>query len=316
MTISEQELDRASGDLFPERLRRALAARGLSLERLSARLAERGVECSASTLSLWRNGRVRPSRLESLRALHTIELILATPPGYLTEAPRPPAVGSSRWWAHAADPEAVLHAGDRFARAVESLGGAGADDLRRLAVVEIARIDERRRFCGSTCQVVVQAARADVERMVVATYTVGSLREAGGLRTVRPLEGARLGRRRLEAGTGQVLSELIFDAPLRRGERHVVNYQVVPSDGPEPPLTEWGRHELRSVRPIARLVLGVDFAPGAVPDRVEAVEDPCDISGGEEPRRDIVLQGNRALISRDTMSHGGARIEWSWEGSR
>jgi transcriptional regulator with XRE-family HTH domain len=303
----------AEGDGFPVRLSRAIEARGLSLERLSAHLTERGAECSPSAISLWSNGRARPRRLESLHVLHQLEQILGTPPGHLTNAPHPPLAGSSEWWDRTAHPGEVLHEGGQFARASASLGMAENTELQRLAVIEIASIDAQRRFCGTSCQMVVQAARDDAERMAIATYTVGSALAAGGLRLVQPLEGARLGRRRVERETGQVISELILDAPLRRGERHVVSYRVVPSAGPEPATPDWGHHELRSARPIAQLVLGVDFAPDALPQRVEVVEDPRDGAGEDGQRRELVLQVDRALISRSTLPHGGARIEWTWE---
>jgi hypothetical protein len=46
---------------------------------------------------------------------------------------------------------------------------------------------------------------------------------------------------------------------------------------------------------------------------VEVVEDPRDGAGEDGQRRELVLQGDRALISRSTLPHGGARIEWTWE---
>lgn len=301
---------------FPARLSRAIEERGLSLDRVSARLAERGVDCSSSTLSLWRRGHTRPRRLESLQAVQALEQILRTPPGHLTEAPPALAAGSREWWEHVARPEEVLHEGARLERMRETLGVQGAPELQRLAMIDIATIDARRRFCGSRCQTVVQAARDGAERIVVSTYRDGDAAEARGLRLVRPVEGVRLGRRRLEKGTGLVLNELILDAPLRRGERAVVSYDILPSEGPEPGPAGWGRHELRTVRPIGQLVLGVDFAPDALPEKVEVIEDPRDDDTDDERRREIALQGTRALVSRSTVHDGGLRVDWTWEAQR
>ena len=65
---------------FEEALRAAIAARGLSLERLRSRLAERGLHVGVATLSCWQNGHRRPERPESLRAVSALEEILGLPP--------------------------------------------------------------------------------------------------------------------------------------------------------------------------------------------------------------------------------------------
>ncbi len=65
------------------RLREALEERGLSLQRLRAHLALRGVDVSVATLSYWVNGRSRPTRGKSLVVLRHLERILEVPPGTL-----------------------------------------------------------------------------------------------------------------------------------------------------------------------------------------------------------------------------------------
>lgn len=314
--MSAETTDWGSQDDFPARLSRAIEHRGLSLDRVSARLAETGIECSPSTLSLWRRGQTRPRRTESFHAVQALERILGTPPDHLVDAPQALAAGSREWWEHAGRPEELLHEGARLERMRETMGMPLATELQRLAMIDIARIDAKRRFCGSHCQTVVQAARDGAERLVISTYRDGGVASSGALHLVRPVEGVRLGRRRMEKESGLVLNELILDAPLRRGERAVISYEILPSGGPEPGPQGWGRHELRSVRPIAQLVLGVDFAPGALPSRVEVVEDPRDDGGDEARRREIRLQGSRALVSRSTVHDGGTRIEWSWGSER
>jgi hypothetical protein len=68
---------------FHTALRLAIADRGLALNRLSDRLAERGVRLSVSTLSNWQRGVSRPERTESLRALSTLEEVLSLEAGSL-----------------------------------------------------------------------------------------------------------------------------------------------------------------------------------------------------------------------------------------
>ncbi|MEU5693145.1 hypothetical protein [Actinosynnema sp. NPDC020468] len=69
---------------FPDALRAAIDASGLSLDRVRHRLGQRGVSVSVPTLSLWQSGRRRPARPESLRALAHLDQVLGLPPGSLT----------------------------------------------------------------------------------------------------------------------------------------------------------------------------------------------------------------------------------------
>jgi hypothetical protein len=84
---------------FDEALRAAIMARGLSLERLHVRLAERGVRISLASLSNWQRGRSRPERSASLAAVRELEAILGLPPHSLVTllGPRRPR---GRWLGH------------------------------------------------------------------------------------------------------------------------------------------------------------------------------------------------------------------------
>src|SRR4051812_1528119 len=65
---------------FDAALRAAVRARGLTLERLRAHLARRGVPIALSTLSDWQHGKRRPSVAGSLRAVLALEDVLGLPP--------------------------------------------------------------------------------------------------------------------------------------------------------------------------------------------------------------------------------------------
>jgi hypothetical protein len=60
------------------------------LQRLRCKLAERGVAISSATLSYWQQGRSRPERPESLRALRELEVILNLPRNALFDLLEPP----------------------------------------------------------------------------------------------------------------------------------------------------------------------------------------------------------------------------------
>lgn len=71
-------------DSFDGALRAAIQARGLSLERLHVRLAERGIHVSVASLSNWQRGSSRPERSRSLSAVRELEGILEVPPDSLS----------------------------------------------------------------------------------------------------------------------------------------------------------------------------------------------------------------------------------------
>ncbi|WP_262414467.1 hypothetical protein [Streptomyces sp. ST1015] len=75
---------------FHEELRAAIAASGLSLDRIHERLRLRGVPVSAATLSSWQSGRHQPERRRSLSALAVLEDVLSLPPASLSARLAPP----------------------------------------------------------------------------------------------------------------------------------------------------------------------------------------------------------------------------------
>ncbi len=58
---------------FAEALRTSIARSGFSLQRLSAKLLERGIKVSPAALSYWQSGSNRPERDQSLRAVGHLE---------------------------------------------------------------------------------------------------------------------------------------------------------------------------------------------------------------------------------------------------
>src|SRR5687767_8423801 len=64
---------------FELAMKLAIKERSLSLDRLAHRLAQHGLNISTSTLSNWQNGRSRPERPDSLRALRVLEQALDLP---------------------------------------------------------------------------------------------------------------------------------------------------------------------------------------------------------------------------------------------
>src|ERR1043165_877089 len=64
---------------FHVALRAAIDARGLGLDRLQHRLAERGLRVSTTSLSYWQHGRTQPEKPNSIAAVGVLEEILGVP---------------------------------------------------------------------------------------------------------------------------------------------------------------------------------------------------------------------------------------------
>ena len=94
MSISPAALGPTEG--FAETLRAAIAARGLSLDRIREHLARRGVSLSLATLSYWQTGRSLPERRASLAAVRHLEDVLALEAGTLSELLGPALRGRRR----------------------------------------------------------------------------------------------------------------------------------------------------------------------------------------------------------------------------
>lgn len=303
---------------FPERLRTAIERRGLGLQRICAHLRQYDVSCSASTLSLWRNGRTRPRRAEGKKAVEMLEVILATPPGYLVDADHVPLTGSSQWWTTTSDPAIVLQHGEEFLAAQKDFGLPVAGGVKRLAILDVVRIDENRSWAGSTCTMMLEALDDGVDRILTSTFSDLFTEDSRYVRVSEPQSGARLGRRRVSRTSGQTISEFVFDAPLQKGDITTIEFTVTPVNGPEPPQTGQACHQLRSASPIGQMTICVDFSPEQLPILIEQrtstrMGDP---EYTKHERRRLALCGNRAVAQGTNMvSGGGVAHFWTWPGA-
>ncbi|MEV6521666.1 helix-turn-helix transcriptional regulator [Longispora sp. NPDC051575] len=205
---------------FPVALAVALDARGLSLETLAARLAERGMSLSRATLSYWRSGRSQPERVGSLEALTAVEEILEVPAGSLHALLRPRgAPARSVHWPAGSVPRRRLWPARPSALAEVNAPPDG--QLEFLAVNDLFVVEGVSGVRLLRVRLVVRALVDGVGRTVVFYQADqhGEPPRWGGLAHCRP------GRVRTE---GQVtVAELIFDRPLAAGECAVLDYELI-----------------------------------------------------------------------------------------
>lgn len=279
---------------FSDTLRRAIADRGLGLERIHAHLERRGTTVSVATLSYWQSGRSQPERRTSLEALPHLEEILDLHPGALLttlpssrdRARRAEVVGLDAVW-----PEPPCTG------VLGRLDTRWDEELDRISVHEVLVMDANRRQETLTVRQVLRARVDGPDRRVVLHCHEDP---RAGLSSIHPVQGCRLGPVHTDRNN-VVGAELVFPRPLRRGETHLLEYRLVSGD-PAPFECEYQRRLRLRIR---LYVLEVRFAAGAVPASCESFRD------GET--RPLQLGDDHAVHLVDTdCTVTGTGIRWAW----
>ncbi|MBP2473198.1 hypothetical protein JOF53_002070 [Crossiella equi] len=289
---------------FSLALRLAVRASGLSLDRVQARLRERGAPVSKTALSYWQHGHTRPERPESLRAVTALEAILGLAPESLTAllGPRRPR---GRWVHHRPGSLAPDQAWARPDGLSRALGHLAADVtamhwLTRLAKHVTVSVDRTRHLTAVTYHELLRAER-DVDRYLVA-FRSDHVQEELRFEDVR---GCRAGRQRKDEPTGFRIVELLLDRPLRAGELAVVDYTLLPGPLPD------AEHTLRVQRGARELSLQVQFAEGTLPVRVQRAFRPT--VGEPDTCADLWLGASRtAALAEVDPAPGIYRVRWDW----
>ncbi|GIG62629.1 hypothetical protein Lfu02_70010 [Longispora fulva] len=201
---------------FHTALRWAIAARGLSLDRLHERLVDRGLAVSVSTLSNWQRGISRPRSPDALRALAELETLLELPHQALRKLLAAPAGSRGRTPLVPGTPRLP-------ARRLRSALGAPADpDVDILSVHDDVTDVGDNRF-ESTVRLVFRARQSGVQRYVVLQHT-----QSDTLPTIRAGRDCALGQTRVDPAEGLAAAELLF-APLGKDETYALEYHLAGS---------------------------------------------------------------------------------------
>ncbi|MGD8148842.1 hypothetical protein [Ornithinimicrobium sp. Y1694] len=119
---------------FARVLDHAFTRRNLPLERVVTHLAREGAQCSASTLSLWRRGRTRPSLARSEATVVALEQVLELEDGSLMAALAEPDPGAPEWWDRLIPIHDFHDPQKAFQEFREATGMSETDGLERLRV--------------------------------------------------------------------------------------------------------------------------------------------------------------------------------------
>ncbi|WP_018351106.1 helix-turn-helix domain-containing protein [Longispora albida] len=287
-------------------LRAAIEARGLALQRIQFRLAEQGLHVGVATLSYWQQGRRRPERQDSLRAVSALEEILGLPPSALTVLlgpPRPRGRGAglpagARRYAELIAPISAL---DRILADLDSPDGR----LHTVSLFEDVEVGPDRSAVRRRCLHVVKAHQ-EVDRYVTIFHGDAGC-DASQIHVV-PVANCRLGRTRRDLPEGLVVAELLFDRTLRIGETHILEYEIRDGSG------VLCRDYHRGVRfPTGQLVIQVRFAPGVLPVRCYQYTKKF-IDGPDVDRTELTVTGHRTVhMASMDVAPGISGIRWDWE---
>lgn len=292
-------------DSFDEALRAAVRARGLSLERLRARLADRGLRVGVTTLSYWQRGVRRPERPESLRAVAALEEILGLPSYSLTTLLGPPRPRGAAA-AHARDLRryaATMYAPDALTSLLPELDDA-VGKLQLDCQIHTVYIGRNRNVVRGEVLQVVRALQ-DVDRTVAIVWSDG----AAGVHDseLRATRSCRVGRTRRDREAGVLVGELLFDRRLRAGDTHVLGYEHVDVGAAECREFVYGFRF-----PIGQHVSVVRFHPDALPVRCRRFVAHR-ATGPERAAAELTLDAHHSVyLSITGPKPGVAGIRWDW----
>lgn len=283
---------------FAETLRAAIERRGLGLDRIREHLGARGVSLSAATLSYWQSGRSQPERRSSLAALPHLEAVLQMEPGGLRVVLPGPRDRARRCAVE--DLEAVWPDLPHL-RVLHRLDTTWDTELDRVSLHDVLVVGADRRQRRLTVRQLLRARTDGPDRRVVLHAHEDP---TAGLPEIRPVQGCTLGRV-VRDPAGVVGAELLFHAPLARGQTVLMEYELV-SDPPGPLESDYHR---RLRLPVRQYLLEVVFDAAALPAGCEAGRD------GATHR--VHLDAEHRVHLVDTGGEAGRRgLRWWWPEDR
>jgi hypothetical protein len=287
---------------FDAALRAAVRARGLTLERLRAHLARRGVPIALSTLSDWQHGKRRPSVTGSLRAVRALEDVLGLPPKTLVrlvvdQAAKVPAQRAHRR-------RGVNDRSGTLAGLLDRVPGARATLSDIVSDHQAYTVGPDRRVSNLRLRKVIRARYDGVDRHVLRYFgNPGCDVERIEL---RPLLNCRLGQVVRDA-SGIVVAELLFDEALHAGDIWVFELEITDPTGE--PNTECA-HGFRAAD--QQYLMEIRFDPAALPVDCHSFAQ-ADLYESRQRTGDLVLNRHHTLhLLIGGLAGGVVGIGWRW----
>lgn len=281
----------------------AIQQRGLSLERIRARLEAAGVPVSIATLSYWQSGRSLPTRARSYHTLVELEKILHLDSGTLTIFTYT-TVGRRR---RALFPwENVVPLSEMATEIVDGLGIDTRGQLTRVTMQEVLQIRADRSEDFQLSSVLWRAERNGQHRWPLVVEQ--DAEDDPAVPTIEVLCGCAIGQVIEVPERHLVVAEMRAPRPLRRGEYLLAQYR-----------TKFARTRRASRRlacsvidPVRALSLVAQFDERALPAKVDytfqkladpepVTVTPVDVATGE------------AQMTKIDTNPGIYSLEWEWD---
>lgn len=290
---------------FAEVLSEAIQARGLSLERIRARLDSAGVPVSIATLSYWQSGRSFPTRARSYHTLIELESILNLEPGHLTSLTH---TADGRTRRELFEWQKVLPVADLVTGIIADLGIDMQGQLSRVLTHDVVTIGADRSEVKQVTSTVFRAERAGHHRWAVVLEGEGDVSESP---TVKEIFGCTVGEVVTVPERRLTVAEMIVPRPLQRGELFTAEHHVTwPASG-----VASFRIEKAVPETMRGIGLGVRFHPDTAPVDVYAGYRPEMGDEGDQPvdRIDVACVNHEAQHVRMDVKPGVYGLYWSWE---
>ncbi|WP_051386378.1 helix-turn-helix domain-containing protein [Actinokineospora inagensis] len=306
MTAFPQDQDEVlRKETFSEALRAAIHRRDLTLDRIRSRLAARGVDVSLATLSYWQQGRSRPERAKSLRALRELEAILNLPSNALFDLLDPPKPRGRLVGLANGVTGARLYGDNSPIRGV--LGGSFEhfnDGIQPMSLAETCEVDASRSLRRITTVHVLRAIHPDQDRFLV----VHGVDEGDAMPTDIRVHTGHLGDTRIDTANGFFAADIHFGRVLAKNETTIVEYETVLGESPTPSRF----HEHRFRTPVHSVLLRARFAPDALPARCYAYYRDSVPSSAKQRRR-LAIDGSHTVHSfLPRCAPGVHGFSWQW----
>ncbi|ASR35159.1 hypothetical protein BAY61_09380 [Prauserella marina] len=287
-----------SATAFSAALRGAISTSGLGLDRIQARLQERGISISVTALSYWQSGKRQPERQSSISAVRVLEEILDVPAGALLgllPPPRPRGASSRRRLDEPAESGGVIAAFGFEEDASPALVG----------LHDLCDVDAEGRCVMVTAKAVLRAGTSGHDRWVLRYRRAEPHSRPPTLRASR---NCTVGRTSFDSCEGLLLAELLFGHGLDNGETQLVEYSLSFED------TDSAAHQhfREFSSPVPEYLVEARFAGNTRPERSWQFSHPE--TGQPETRPLRVDNGNTVHAVAVDFGPGRFGIGWSRPG--
>lgn len=267
----------------------------------------RGADLSVATLSYWQSGRSVPGRRSSFAALTHLEDVLGLRPGELASlVPRRTTDGRR---VHAVRPLGeVMGLPIAMPGLIDELDARVRRQLETMSEHNTITVGADRAQHSRWVRHVVRAAVDGADRLLLFNQHDD---DEAPLPVLVPLVHCTSGPRHVLSKPAVMVSELLFDRALSKGESIIVEYRL---EYLRPhPRDPW--HELRRRQPLREFVLEVRFDPAAVPTRCESYFRDLNHGLGDiEEVRPVYLDASHSVrVIQHDLPPGAYGLRWSWD---